>query len=119
MTKEVPGLKKNHTNKPLSKRIEEADLFGYNAEALKIYLAIAGYSAGPRGVAKVLGCAYGTAYKRYATGEYRRLELQIMQEKLHLTPEQMRDIFFTGKEGVFVALKNRKEFYGDKMNDDE
>lgn len=83
----------------LLERRLQADVYGYNAEALKGYLQLSGYQSGAKGLAKVMGVCYQTAYKRITTGEFRREELMALKEKLMLTDEQFCAIFVNGKEG--------------------
>lgn len=93
----------------LKMKIENADTFGYNAEALKVYLAVAGFAGSTPGLAEALEMSRTTAYMRMVTGEFKRREIQMLVDKLHLTPDQARDIFFNGKEGVYKgAVRSRR-----------
>lgn len=87
---------------PQKVKIRRADKYGYNAEALKVYLTIAGYKGSSKGLIDVLEVSSGTAYFRFASGEFKRREIQEIIEKLHLTPQQTFDIFFTSKPGVYM-----------------
>lgn len=84
-----------------------ADLYGYNAEALKVYLALAGYSASATGLSEVIEMSKNTAMLRMATGEFRRLEIQKIIEKTKMTPEQVVEVFFNSKPGIYHGRTGR------------
>lgn len=86
-------------------KIENADLYGYNAEALRVYMALAGYPASIEGVSEIIEMSRGSAQYRFASGDFKRIEIQRIIEKLQLTPQQVMDIFFTSKEGIYRHKK--------------
>lgn len=80
------------------KRKYDNTLRGYNMNALRLYLALAGYKPTSSGVAKACGMSVSQAYRRLTTGAFERHDIQLLKDKLKLNDEEVGQIFFNGEE---------------------